>query len=426
LTRVLRGTLAVDATWQAAGVVQFEGNSVLTGGGEMVASVFSSSTATQLITGGNLRLGDGSSQGFAWAGTIVVRRGESLTLRDADLAELGRLTSLAPNSMLSAANGVEIGNGERLEGDGQVIGDVIVRSGGTLDPSTSIDVSNPVGSDLILGAGSELALQLNPAGTGDRVIVNGVVDIDQAVLRIQGLQSRFQPNQVLVLIANDGADPIRGRFVDAAGQIFQEGDTLAIGDANFVISYFGGVGGNDLVLIAPDQQIFFMPVDNNNAGTVFFVPPQLDVTLVTRDDPEQPILLTEDSASSSSSSSDELLAAATESEVEFEFRLFFRVVDDALMQEGDQEFELNPEDIKNLPAVFERYPFVDGHYRVYFQEAGSRRERLILDVHVFEGNVVPQNFRKQMDDAERESSEVDPSAVEGSVRASVGVGQESP
>lgn len=400
-TQVLQGTLAIDTVFGPAGTIEVLGQSVLTGGGDVRARVFSTSPNAQLISGGDLRLGDGSAQGFDWAGTIVVPAGTRLTLRDADLAELGRITSLAPNSILIAENGVEVGVGDRLEGDGRVIGDVVVRSQGTLDPSTSIDVVDSVGGDLILGPGAELAVRLDPSGNGDRVVVNGVVDIDQAVLRLQGLESRVQPNQVLVVIANDGADPIRGRFTDASGQVFQEGATVSIGDTRFLISYFGGPGGNDLVLIAPDQPIFFMPVDGNADGYVFFVPPQIDVTLVVQEEPAVP-LMPSDAASATSQAGDEAPLVAVESEVEFEFRLFFRVVDDALMIEGEQEFDLDPEAIKNLPAIFEKYPFVDGHYRVYFQEAGSRRERLILDVHVYEGRVVPENFRKQVEDVERE------------------------
>ncbi len=75
-------------------------------------------------------------------------------------------------------------------------------------------------------------------------------------------------------------------------------------------------------------------------------------------------------------------------------RLFFRIYDDATDLESSQEFNLDPELLANLPSLFEKYEFPDGHYKIYLQEVGSERVRLVLDVHVYEGKVVPENFRE--------------------------------
>ena len=47
-------------------------------------------------------------------------------------------------------------------------------------------------------------------------------------------------------------------------------------------------------------------------------------------------------------------------------------------------------------GVFRRHEFPNGHYKVYVQEPGSRRVRLVLDVHVYDGKVVPADYREEV------------------------------
>jgi hypothetical protein len=45
-------------------------------------------------------------------------------------------------------------------------------------------------------------------------------------------------------------------------------------------------------------------------------------------------------------------------------------------------------------AIFRERQFPNGHYRIYLEEIRTRRIRLILDVHIYNGRVVPPNFRQ--------------------------------
>jgi len=91
-------------------------------------------------------------------------------------------------------------------------------------------------------------------------------------------------------------------------------------------------------------------------------------------------------------------------------RIFFRRVD-AAGQEGE-DVELPPELLEGgLFAVFQRFP--NGRYRIYLREANSDRERMIQEVNVFQGRIVPPDFRdsaseRQMGDESPKPSEPRP------------------
>ncbi|MDA1051130.1 MAG: hypothetical protein O3C40_11715 [Planctomycetota bacterium] len=130
----------------------------------------------------------------------------------------------------------------------------------------------------------------------------------------------------------------------------------------------------------------------------------------------------------STGSSFEFVAASFEAEVFEEYRLFMRVVDDvaaraqqaqpairsATAGEEDQEYPLPLELLNDPLSIFrERQaqgrPFPNGHYRIYLEEIRTGRVRLILDVHINEGRVVPENFRDGA--AERQPGSDDSSKV---------------
>jgi hypothetical protein len=82
--------------------------------------------------------------------------------------------------------------------------------------------------------------------------------------------------------------------------------------------------------------------------------------------------------------------------VELEFaahtglQLFFRRVD-AAGQEGE-DVTLPPELLqRGLFEVFQRFP--NGRYRIYLKEPNSDRERLIQELHIYQGRIVPPDFR---------------------------------
>lgn len=96
----------------------------------------------------------------------------------------------------------------------------------------------------------------------------------------------------------------------------------------------------------------------------------------------------------------------TESEAKEELRLFLRIVDEVTGEELEREFALPLDALDDPIGIFtRRFQFPNGHYRVYLEEIQTRRVRLIIDVHVYEGRVVPPDFR---DDASERQPGAEP------------------
>lgn len=120
---------------------------------------------------------------------------------------------------------------------------------------------------------------------------------------------------------------------------------------------------------------------------------------------------------------DFFVTASFEADVIEDYRLFMRVVDDvaarteqaqpgarsATAGEGDQEYPLALELLDDPLKIFRDRKFPNGHYRIYLEEIRTGRERLILDVHIYEGRVVPENFRDGA--AERQPGSGDSSQI---------------
>ena len=81
-----------------------------------------------------------SSSGFVHGGPIAIASGTGLTLLDSDLAQLGTTTTVT--GTLSAANGVEVGSGDTLQGSGTVNAAVTALNGGTVAPGSSTGILN--------------------------------------------------------------------------------------------------------------------------------------------------------------------------------------------------------------------------------------------------------------------------------------------
>jgi hypothetical protein len=71
-----------------------------------------------------------------------------------------------------------------------------------------------------------------------------------------------------------------------------------------------------------------------------------------------------------------------------------RVVDDATGTESADRIDLDLELLNDPLSLFRTRNFPNGHYRIYLEEVRTRRVRLILDVHIFNGKVVPPNYRE--------------------------------
>lgn len=80
-----------------------------------------------------------------------------------------------------------------------------------------------------------------------------------------------------------------------------------------------------------------------------------------------------------------------------EDRVLLRVVDDLELDRQlaeKDEVTLEFSDLESLQQLPRKYGLPDGHYRIYFQERGAARLRLLFDIHVVGGEVAPANFRE--------------------------------
>jgi hypothetical protein len=133
-----------------------------------------------------------------------------------------------------------------------------------------------------------------------------------------------------------------------------------------------------------------VPVESRQAPTVYLTTNSATTTVVTR-------------------ATFEFVAASFEADVTEEYRLFMRVVDDITDKEEEQEYPLPLEVLEDPLNVFRDRKFPNGHYRIYLEEIRTGRVRLILDVHIYEGRVVPENFRDGT--AERQPGSDDSSQI---------------
>lgn len=308
--------------------------------------------------------------------------------------------------------------GATLTGDGLIRGPVVIRSGGTIAPGSSMSGNLMSGSltiagDLRLEPGSTLALTVS-TGRGATILnVTGAdVTVDRARLQLSAGQINADAGATLALIRNVGPGGINGNFVDVTGNTISDGTVLRIGGSDAAVTYAGG-DGNDVVLVFEDKTRFIplVTVEGNKEALAVaaFVP---EVTRnrfrLTRSAP--PIIQESTEQTVFTNSVVQRIDAELDASAEDDFQLYYRVRDDALGTDGP-EIPLPADSIGRLPEEFAKLGakgLPDGHYRVYLQEAGSARERLVQEFYIFEGKLVPKNFREMMDaDAMTTSSDED-------------------
>jgi hypothetical protein len=392
-TLIQQGVLVVDGRITHSSLVTLADNTTLQGRGMVAAPVFSKSASSQIVVTGPLRLGDGTSAGLDFAGTLSVQPGQTLTIHDADLANLGQRTELRGNAVIVAAGGLQVDHGEQLIGTGRLQASLVVRSGGLLGPGFPLGSLQVV--DLTLEPGAILDFEINGTrpGTYDQLVVAGPTIIDGAVLQLRLGQFNAAPGTVFTLIANSGSATIEGLFVDVQGTLLPHGTKLQVGGLQATLSYVGATQLNILELTTASPQ-FFIPVRvGGDTFLTLFIPSQTSFQI--RPEPASlPVVRGMTEATAASRVATDRVIRASDTTLMGDVRLFFRIFDDSLMIEMDQQFDLDPAFLANLPSLFETYRFPDGHYRIYLQEAGSEQVRLVLDVHIYEGNVVPENYRE--------------------------------
>lgn len=183
------------------------------------------------IAGGTLALvSTTTSNNIANSATVDVQTGATLDVTGLDFP--GSLDTL------------KLASGQTLQGNGTVSGKLTALSGSFVSPGITTGVLIQTG-DLTFTTGSTFTVQVNGYLVGtqyDQVDVTGTVALGGATLVTTGVVAST-PGQEIVLIKNDGVDPVTGTFAGLA-----EGATLTINGTNFIISYAGGAGANDVTL----------------------------------------------------------------------------------------------------------------------------------------------------------------------------------
>ncbi len=147
----------------------------------------------------------------------------------------------------STISATTVANGATLGGDGQIDGSVTVNIGGRVAPGNSPGILRT--GDITFVSGSTLDVEVNgnsPGDSHDQLDVTGSVMLGGATLSLSGMINSL-PGQQIVIINNDDDDPVIGLFNGV-----EEGSIVTInsdnGSVTFIVSYAGGVGGNDVTL----------------------------------------------------------------------------------------------------------------------------------------------------------------------------------
>ena len=196
------------------------------------------------------------------AGTALQAQGEGAVEVTADASKqiVGERFVVVGQMKVSS---VEVAEGGVLGGQGAISGSIVVAEGGTLAPGNSPGIIES--GDVAFRSTSTFEVEVEGvyAGTGyDQLNVQGTVSLGSARLKL--LLANLTKSQVegreLVIIKNDGTDPVTGQFVfarDAANVLLtvprtlNEGDILLNSFANSGqtarITYQGG-DGNDVAI----------------------------------------------------------------------------------------------------------------------------------------------------------------------------------
>ncbi|MEM7085250.1 MAG: HYR domain-containing protein [Bacteroidota bacterium] len=191
------------------------------------------------------------------SGNIILNgtAGRSNT-RDISIEDAGTLISAGNgNVSMTGTNGFGI-----ITPGGIPPADIIVANqiivNGNLRPGNTSGVNVgllPISGNLQMASDDELIFNIRNFVTAgvhyDQVSVTGTIDItDSNVVFVDNVGPIEDSCETLLLIDNDGTDPMIGTFNGLA-----EGDSVVFGDITGKISYIGG-DGNDFVLILDDTQ----------------------------------------------------------------------------------------------------------------------------------------------------------------------------
>ena len=127
-------------------------------------------------------------------------------------------------------------NGGVLGGTGSV-GAITANSGATVAPGNSIGTMTVNGA-FTLNPGAIYEVEVNAGGEGDKIVVNGTVNLTGSVLRVLAEDGDYDPSTDYLIVDNDEDDAVTGKFAEVT-------TNLAFLDPSVVTD---GGDGNDVVL----------------------------------------------------------------------------------------------------------------------------------------------------------------------------------
>jgi hypothetical protein len=183
-------------------------------------------------------------------------------------------------------------------------------------------------------------------------------------------------------------------------------------------SIFNGIrffanGSQELLATAGDG------LTNPGAGIFAFIKvvESVIIPVESRESTEVFVAQSTTTSNVSTSAHFEVDVASFEGEAFEEYRLFMRVVDDVAKTEGEEEYDLELFRLDDPLGLFRERTFPNGHYRIYLEEIRTGRVRVILECHIYEGKIVPSNFREGAGERQPGSDEgIDVESVPGAAR----------
>jgi autotransporter-associated beta strand protein len=134
---------------------------------------------------------------------------------------------------------------QTLMGNGTIEGSVTVE--GTVSPGASpgtLTFTGPVA----FADKSTFSLEIAGDNSYDRLVANGVTLSDTVNLVLSAVNG-LSPNTSFLVLDNTSAGPVSGFFTwNGPEGLLSEGERFTAGAQEFIISYAGGTGGNDVIL----------------------------------------------------------------------------------------------------------------------------------------------------------------------------------
>ncbi len=233
----------------AAASLQIDGGGTVNGAGSFEGEVFGAA-GSLIETGGTLVLGDALTNAFNTEGNIIVNAGDTLTLNDSGVAQIGAGTLVKGGGTLNAPNDLTMSAGDEISGGGDVNANLSVNSATVTPGEPGVDITQTLSTDDIDFGTGTFIVDLDGITDGDLLNVTGEVDLDASNLTI-ATANNLVTGSTIVIIENDLADSVVSTFNGVA-----EGSVISTGGNDYVVSYAGD-DGNDVVLFAgtPETQV---------------------------------------------------------------------------------------------------------------------------------------------------------------------------